>query len=171
MGTFPASHMGKTQCNPNAHANAAVLCGIFSVILLGRDAERAYAPLAALEPLVPFRDPSSGPSTFHLTARHVVAGIHRAKVAGILDDWSEPSSTFDADEYDHYEAVENGDLNWIVPGKFVAFSGPAARSNEVAGYRLHTPEDYWEYFRRRGVTAIVRLNKKVRPAGRCGAEA
>ena len=60
--------------------------------------------------------------------------------------------------------VENGDLNWIVPGKFVAFSGPAARCNEIAGYRLHTPEDYWEYFRRRGVTTIVRLNKKVRGA-------
>jgi hypothetical protein len=39
--------------------------------------------------------------------------------------------------------VENGDLNWILPGKFAAFSGPAVRSNEVAGYRLHTPEDYW----------------------------
>ena len=57
--------------------------------------------------------------------------------------------------------VENGDLNWILPGKLLAFSGPAARSNEVPGYRLHTPEDYWDYYRRKGVTAIVRLNKKV----------
>lgn len=57
--------------------------------------------------------------------------------------------------------VENGDLNWILPGKFVAFSGPAARSNEVAGYRLHTPEDYWDYYRRKGVTTVIRLNKKV----------
>lgn len=58
--------------------------------------------------------------------------------------------------------VENGDLNWIVPGKLVAFSGPAARGNEIAGYRLHTPEDYWDYYRKKGVTAVVRLNKKVR---------
>ncbi len=57
--------------------------------------------------------------------------------------------------------MENGDLNWIVPGKFVAFSGPAARGNEIVGYRLHTPEDYWDYFRRRNVTTIIRLNKKV----------
>ena len=28
------------------------------------------------------------------------------------------------DEYEHYERVENGDFNWIVPGKFLAFSGP-----------------------------------------------
>ena len=138
-----------------------MLCGIFSVILLGRDAERAYAPLAALEPLVPFRDPSSGPSTFHLTARHVVAGIHRAKVAGILDDWSEPSSTFDADEYDHYEAVENGDLNWILPGKLLAFSGPSPTPRVVYGYRAHVPEDYWAYFKAKGVSAVVRLNRAL----------
>ena len=138
-----------------------MLCGIFSVILLGRDAERAYAPLAALEPLVPFRDPSSGPSTFHLTARHVVAGIHRAKVAGILDDWSEPSSTFDADEYDHYEAVENGDLNWILPGKLLAFSGPSPTPRVVYGYRTHVPEDYWAYFKAKGVSAVVRLNRAL----------
>ncbi len=57
--------------------------------------------------------------------------------------------------------VENGDLNWIVPGKLVAFSGPAARGNEIPGYRLHTPEDYWDYFHKKGVAAVVRLNKKV----------
>lgn len=62
--------------------------------------------------------------------------------------------------------MENGDLNWIVPGKFVAFSGPAARGNEIVGYRLHTPEDYWDYFRRKGVTTVVRLNKKVRVRAR-----
>ena len=147
--------------HPNAHANAAVLCGIFSVILLGRDAERAYAPLAALGPLVPFRDPSSGPSTFHLTAKHVIAGIYRAKQAGILDDWSAPDSTFDADEYDHYEAVENGDLNWILPGKFLAFSGPSPSPRVVYGYRAHVPEDYWAYFKAKGVTAVVRLNRAL----------
>ncbi len=27
--------------------------------------------------------------------------------------------------------VKNGDLNWMVPGKLVAFSGPSARRLEV----------------------------------------
>ena len=152
--------------HPNAHANAAVLCGVFSVILLGRDADRSYAPLAALEPLVPFRDPSSGPSTFHLTAKHVIQGIHRAKVVGILDDWSDPKSTFDADEYDHYEAVENGDLNWILPGKLLAFSGPSPSPRVIYGYRAHVPEDYWAYFKAKGVTAVVRLNRALYDGGR-----
>jgi hypothetical protein len=58
--------------------------------------------------------------------------------------------------------VENGDLNWILPGKLLAFSGPAARPTDYVGFRAMVPEDYWEYFKKRGVQAIVRLNKKVR---------
>lgn len=61
--------------------------------------------------------------------------------------------------------VENGDLNWIVPGKLVAFSGPAANPNAYVGFRAMVPEDYWDYYRRRGVQAIVRLNKKVSQTG------
>eukprot|EP00955_Chlamydomonas_euryale_P105635 365654-Chlamydomonas_euryale.AAC.3 len=62
--------------------------------------------------------------------------------------------------------VENGDLNWIVPGKLAAFSGPASRNNEVPGYRLFTPEDYLPYFRSRRVGAVVRLNKRCYDARR-----
>ncbi|GIX90428.1 dual specificity protein phosphatase CDC14A [Caerostris extrusa] len=36
--------------------------------------------------------------------------------------------TFDVEEYEHYEKVENGDLNWVVPNKFLAFCGPHAKS-------------------------------------------
>jgi cell division cycle 14 len=31
---------------------------------------------------------------------------------------------FNISEYEHFERVENGDLNWIIPGKFIAFSSP-----------------------------------------------
>lgn len=61
--------------------------------------------------------------------------------------------------------VENGDLNWIVPGKLLAFSGPAARPTDYVGFRAMTPEDYWDYFKRRGIQGIVRLNKKVGAGG------
>ena len=32
--------------------------------------------------------------------------------------------TFDVYDYQHYYKVENGDMNWIVPDKFISFSGP-----------------------------------------------
>ena len=60
------------------------------------------------------------------------------------------------------QKVENGDLNWILPGKLAAFSGPAARATDYVGFRAAVPEDYADYYRRRRVTAVVRLNKKVR---------
>uniref|UniRef100_A0A8C6RU91 CDC14 cell division cycle 14A n=1 Tax=Nannospalax galili TaxID=1026970 RepID=A0A8C6RU91_NANGA len=74
--------------------------------------------------------------------------------------------TFDVDEYEHYERVENGDFNWIVPGKFLAFSGPHPKSKIENGYPLHAPEAYFPYFKKHNVTAIVRLNKKIYEAKR-----
>jgi cell division cycle 14 len=65
--------------------------------------------------------------------------------------------TFNVQEYEYYERVENGDLNCIVPGRFVAFSGPAASRTDVS----LGPEDYIPILKRFGVTAVVRLNKKV----------
>ncbi len=71
--------------------------------------------------------------------------------------------------YQHYEKVENGDLNEILPGKFIAFSGPSATRLEI-GDGLYTlaPEDYHSIFRKKGITAIVRLNKKVATVASAG---
>ncbi|KDD74234.1 hypothetical protein H632_c1468p0, partial [Helicosporidium sp. ATCC 50920] len=73
---------------------------------------------------------------------------------------------FDLEEYEHYEQVEHGDLNWIVPGKLLAFSGPAAQPRHYGGWRTFVPEDYVDYFVSRGVRGVVRLNKRVYEAGR-----
>ena len=60
------------------------------------------------------------------------------------------------------QKVENGDLNWIVPKKFIAFCGPHLKSKvEWNGYVLHSPESYFSYFKKHNVTMIVRLNKKL----------
>nr|CAD7459793.1 unnamed protein product [Timema tahoe] len=64
------------------------------------------------------------------------------------------------------QRVENGDLNWIVPQKFIAFCGPHAKSKIENGYPLHAPESYFAYFRRNNVSTIVRLNKKIYDAAR-----
>ena len=68
--------------------------------------------------------------------------------------------TFNLSEYEHYEVVDNGDLNWIVPGKFMAFSGPAPSQYDHDNNRTFTPEDYVPIFKKFGVTTVIRLNKK-----------
>jgi protein-tyrosine phosphatase len=65
---------------------------------------------------------------------------------------------FDLEEYEHLERVENGDLNWITD-KFIAFAGPKSKRVCSEGFCTLTPEDYIDYFRRKGVTLVVRLNR------------
>ncbi|KAK9839607.1 hypothetical protein WJX81_000477 [Elliptochloris bilobata] len=146
--------------SPQHKVNAAVLVGIFQVMLLGRSAAVAHAVVAPMEPFPAFRDASSGAPCFLLRIQHVLAGMERAKAAGFLD-WDRADSAFDLAEYEHYEQVENGDLNWIVPRKLLAFSGPSPVARVYYGFKSFTPEDYWAYFRLRGVSAVVRLNKQM----------
>ncbi|XP_075901363.1 dual specificity protein phosphatase CDC14AB isoform X3 [Nelusetta ayraudi] len=138
-------------------SNAAVLIGGYAVIYLQKSPEEAYRALisGSNAAYLPFRDASFGNCTFNLTVLDCLKGIRKALQHGFFD-----FETFDVDEYEHYERVENGDLNWIVPGKLLAFSGPHARTRVENGYPLHAPEAYFPYFRRGGVEAVVRLNRK-----------
>lgn len=49
------------------------------------------------------------------TSKLLLKGLAKAKQTGLID-WHLPNSTFSLEEYEHYEQVENGDLNWILPG-------------------------------------------------------
>ncbi|XP_056276349.1 dual specificity protein phosphatase CDC14AB-like [Pseudoliparis swirei] len=57
--------------------------------------------------------------------------------------------------------VEHGDMNWVFPGKLLAFSSPHPHSRMEHGYPLHAPEAYFGYFQQNDVTAVVRLNRKL----------
>ena len=67
--------------------------------------------------------------------------------------------TFNVKEYEHYERVENGDLNWIIPKRFVAFMGPIEKrdANQRFG---HHPSKYTEIFKKMEVSRVVRLNEE-----------
>lgn len=69
--------------------------------------------------------------------------------------------TFDVDAYLFLDRIENGDTSWIIPGKFIAFSGPLAKRREIEpGMCTMSVDDYVPLFKRLGVTAVVRFNKK-----------
>ncbi|KAM9242506.1 dual specificity protein phosphatase CDC14A isoform 3-T3 [Dugong dugon] len=144
-------------------ANAAFLIGAYAVIYLKKTPEEAYRLLLSGSncPYLPFRDASFGNCTYNLTILDCLQGIRKGLQHGFFD-----FETFDVDEYEHYERVENGDFNWIVPGKFLAFSGPHPKSKIENGYPLHAPEAYFLYFKKHNVTAVVRLNKKIYEAKR-----
>lgn len=108
--------------------------------------EEAFRPFATFPyPFLPYRDASLGISTFNLGILDCLRSIYNAMSLG----WYAPEK-FDLEEcvdyfslthqqnspltppvfytlrYQHFERVDNGDLNWIIPGKFLAFSGPVS---------------------------------------------
>lgn len=70
-------------------------------------------------------------------------------------------STFNVKAYEEYERVDNWDMNWVVPGKFLAFSSPSASQYDSDWYRTFTPEDYVPIFKKWQVNLVVRLNKET----------
>ncbi|CAH1775565.1 unnamed protein product [Owenia fusiformis] len=152
-----------TSFDARKRANAATLIACYAIIYLKKTPEEAYRPLVAGSnpPFLPFRDASFGACTYNLTLLDVLHGLNKALINGFFN-----FDTFDVDEYEHYERVENGDFNWLIPNKFLAFCGPHPKSKIENGYPLHAPEAYFPYFRKHNVTTIVRLNKKLYDARR-----
>ncbi|XP_072243811.1 dual specificity protein phosphatase CDC14B isoform X5 [Leuresthes tenuis] len=142
--------------------NAAYLIGSYAVMHLNLMPEEAYNLLVSRNSTyIPFRDASFGTCMYNLNILDCFRGVYKALQYGWLD-----FSKFDVEEYEHYERAENGDFNWIIPGKFLAFSGPHPKSKIENGYPLHAPEAYIPYFRKHNITTIIRLNKKMYDARR-----
>ncbi|XP_060777521.1 cell division cycle 14Aa isoform X1 [Neoarius graeffei] len=147
-----------TSYNQHKRANAAFLIGAYAVIYLKRTPEEVYRALVSGTNVsyLPFRDAAFGNCTYNLTILDCLQGIRKALQHGFFD-----FEAFDVEEYEHYERVENGDFNWIVPGKLLAFSGPHPKSKIENGFPLHAPEEYFPYFRQHDVSDVVRLNGKM----------
>lgn len=142
--------------DPKRRANAACLIGAYQVIALGKSAEAAFEPFADVyPPFLPFRDATSNNCTFHLTILDCLRGLEKS-IELRWFDWTR----FDVESYDFFGRVENGDMNWIIPDKFLAFAGPCPTPVDPDGYPAFTPEDYVPIFREAGLGLVVRLNKK-----------
>lgn len=131
------------------------------IIYLHKSPEEAFAALNVGPPYAQYCDASYGTSNYTISLMHCFQAIYKASAAGFFD-----FNDFDPFEYVYYERVEYGDLNWIVPNKFIAFCGPHNRSKVDNGYPCHAPETYFNYFRQNNVRTVVRLNLKLYNASR-----
>eukprot|EP01041_Mallomonas_annulata_P012018 gene12018-25180_t len=141
-------------------ANASFLISAWAMLYLDRTPEEAFRPVRGLG-LPLWHDATNTVCTFQLTVLDTLKGLEKARQCKFFNFQS-----FDIDEYEHFEQVENGDLNWCMDGKFIAFAGPHASKDALDGYRALTPDDYIPYFKRKNVTLVVRLNKKYYDAKR-----
>jgi len=138
-------------------ANAAFLACAYMVVVEQRTAEEAYRPFASVGlNFMPFRDALTGRCTFGLTILDCLEGLEKGIELGWFD-WR----TFDAQAYESMGEVSNGDANWIIPGKFLAFAGPSATGGWVGGLRVCAPEDLAPTFHDANIKLVVRLNNSL----------
>lgn len=138
--------------------NSAFLMSSFMIIQLKMTPQEVADLFIAKssDPFIAFRDAAFGPCTFQLTVQDCVNGLYKAMTCQFFD-----IETFNVSDYEYYEKVENGDFNWIVDDKFLAFCGPHSKSKVEKGAVCHGPESYINYFKSHSVTDVVRLNKKL----------
>jgi cell division cycle 14 len=93
------------------------------IFVLNYSAERAYAPFIGCEPsLYPFRDAGFCINTFPITVLDCARGMRKAVAKGHFN-----FNDFDLATFQRLAKLQHGDISWIVPGKFIAFSGPVAK--------------------------------------------
>lgn len=148
-------------CNliPQKISNAVLLAASFRLIHLKMTAEESLKPFSPIlrdkSLIIPFRDASSFPSTYDLTILSCLKGLEKAISLG----WYNPLN-FDCQEWADCEMIENGDMNWLIPNKLMAFASPYP-TNEVQGFYVCTPKEIVPSFQKYGITRIIRLNNKT----------
>ncbi|XP_049834802.1 dual specificity protein phosphatase CDC14B-like isoform X2 [Schistocerca gregaria] len=141
-----------TGRNPKKRTNAAFLIGSYAIIYLEMTPKQAHDILTQPNTprLLEFRDASmNATATYTITLMDCFEGLYRALQYGFFN-----FTDFDLDEYETYEMIQFGDLNWIIPEKFIAFCGPSA-----TGRVYKKPEFYIKYFKMNNVVAVIRLNE------------
>jgi cell division cycle 14 len=88
------------SAEPKKKSNAAVLVGAYLVLFGGVEAEAAYETLSRFQPFMPFRDPTCGISTYHLSVYDCIQAISKAQKL----DWID-FNNFRLDEYEYFEQV------------------------------------------------------------------
>jgi cell division cycle 14 len=115
----------------------------------------------------PYRDATYSRPDFALELIDCWRGLEK----GMKHGWVRYSGSdymwgeIDVDEYRHYDNPANGDLQEVVPGKFVALKGPICTPDdreyhdEASGARSFSPAFYADILRGMGVSSVVRLNE------------
>ncbi|XP_049880368.1 uncharacterized protein LOC126376860 [Pectinophora gossypiella] len=142
-----------TSAEARKKANAAFLIGCYGILYL------SLTPKDSLKPLLlhrqtyrPFQDATQGDSCNTISLMDCLCALRKARELGFFS-----FQDFNYEEYERLDKIQGGDLNWIVPGKFLAFIGPVDYSVSL----FHPPEMYIDYFKDNNVKIVIRLNKRM----------
>ncbi|CAN3487139.1 tyrosine-protein phosphatase Cdc14p [Diutina catenulata] len=144
-----------SSTSAQARANAACLLCCYMVLVQSWSPHQVLQPICQIDPpLAPFRDAGYSSADFEITIQDVVYGMWRAKERGMID-----LTTFNLEEYEQYERVDQGDFN-VISKDFIAFASPQQSSRR--GGALNEPfRKVLNYFTDHDVQLVVRLNSHL----------
>lgn len=132
--------------------NAAFIMGCFMIDKLRMSSREVCDKFARVSPpFVAYRDASYSPCNYKCTLRHCLRGFEHGIRAGFIN-----LANFDLKSYEFFEKTQNGDINWIIPQKILAFSTPTDK--KLNPHSL-TALDYVPIFKKLGVSLVIRLNQ------------
>lgn len=143
-----------SSTSPKDRANAACLLCCYMVLVQSWSPHQVLQPIAQIDPpFQGFRDAGYSNADFEITIQDVVYGMWRAKERGMID-----LTTFNLEEYEQYERVDQGDFN-VISKDFIAFASPQQSSRKPS---LNEPfKKVLHYFIENDVQLVVRLNSHL----------
>ncbi|KAG7665626.1 CDC14 [[Candida] subhashii] len=142
-----------SSTDPKSRANAACLLCCYMVLVQSWSPHQVLQPISQIDPpFQGFRDAGYSKSDYEITIQDVVYAMWRAKERGMID-----LTSFDLEEYEQYERVEQGDFN-VISKDFIAFASPQQGRRNV----LNAPfRKVLNYFADNDVKLVVRLNSHL----------
>lgn len=142
-----------SSTSPKERANAACLLCCYMILVQSWSPHQVLQPISQIDPpLQSFRDAGYLNADFEITIQDIVYGMWRAKERGMVD-----LTSFNLEEYEQYERVDQGDFN-VISRDFIAFASPQQSSRGG----LNEPfKKVLSYFIQNDVKLVVRLNSHL----------
>ncbi|CAK9440182.1 uncharacterized protein LODBEIA_P42820 [Lodderomyces beijingensis] len=139
---------------PKQRANAACLLCCYMILVQSWSPHQVLQPIAQFEPpFSSFRDAGYSSADYEITIQDIVYAMWRAKERGMIN-----LTTFNLEEYEQYERVDQGDFN-VISKDFIAFASPVQGKRSSS---LNEPfKKVLNYFVENNVQLVVRLNSHL----------
>lgn len=144
-----------SSTSPKERANAACLLSCYMVLVQSWAPHQVLQPISQVDvPFQPFRDAGYSTADFEITIQDIVYAMWRAKERGMID-----LTTFNLEEYEQYERVDQGDFN-VISKDFIAFASPQQNTRKPGN--LNEPfKKVLNFFMGNDVQLVVRLNSHL----------
>lgn len=137
-----------TGTSPIKKNNSVLMLTAYLVMVLHYSPKDAFSLFSSIY-FPEFRDASKDATVYYCSILQCLNALKRS----ISLSWYN-FQTFDCQSYEYFSNIKNGDMNWIVPNKLLAFSDPGKSNTDICIRNLH----------KLGISTIIRVNRKTYPA-------